>query len=120
MLSYANTVALKIIKFIAKLRLLDHGLLDAANSVDQLSFRSGKNAKDEEGEDEEGADADEESLGDFEKKVNLFVAITLFKEPNARRDHYKDGLVFNERKKVFAEFLAGTMLKRCQNEGCKA
>lgn len=110
---------MKIIKYIAKLRLLDHGLLDVANSLDQLSFRSGKNAKDEDGEDEEGA-PEEYSLGDFEKKVNLIVAVALYENPNAKRDHYKDGLVFNERKKVFAEFLAGTMLKKCQNEGCRA
>ncbi|KAI5119511.1 hypothetical protein M0805_002447 [Coniferiporia weirii] len=106
----------QIAKFIAKLRLLDHGLLDASNALDDIQIRVTRD-QGEEGDEETVA---EESFADYEKRINLFVAISLRMNPCNRRDHYKDGLVYQARKAVIADFLNYTALKKCQNDGCRA
>ena len=84
-----------------------------------MSIRVGKDPKEEEGGNDEGEVA-AESLADYEKRINLFVTIAMHMNPNARRYHYKDGLVYNARKAVFAEVMAGISLKKCQNGDCNA
>ncbi|KAI6105879.1 hypothetical protein F5141DRAFT_1126540 [Pisolithus sp. B1] len=94
-------------KYAAKLRLLEHGLLDAALGVDDLHIQD----KDE--------DSRGETVEDFEKRVELYVRIHLSRT-GSRRDQYKDELVYQARKDVITDFLKSTIAKRCQNAGCGA
>lgn len=100
----------------AKFRLLEHGLLDAAKALDDLHVNTKKV-----GEDEDEEDVVAESLADFEKRVNLFVTIHLARAPpGSGRDNYKDGMVYNARKELIAEFTKAVMVRKCQNPDCGA
>jgi hypothetical protein len=105
----------QVCKYIAKFRLLEHGLLDAAHGVDDLR-RQTKVTQDDD-HDDESAD---ETLQDFEQRLNLFVQIHLNRASSSKRDHYKDGLVFQARKDLIQEFRKVIQVKKCQNEGCGA
>ncbi|KAJ7648491.1 hypothetical protein B0H17DRAFT_1172276 [Mycena rosella] len=87
-------------KYVAKFRLLEHGLLDAAQGVDELQIRAKK------------ADTDESD------EVNLYVAVHLGRAPGSSRDHYKDGMVYKARKELISEFLKVSFTGKCQNDGC--
>ncbi|KIJ70148.1 hypothetical protein HYDPIDRAFT_78326 [Hydnomerulius pinastri MD-312] len=102
-------------KFVAKLRLLEHGLLEAAHGVDEIRMRTGGGNDDGEGEDERDETAEE-----FEKRIELYVGIHLARASSSKRDHYKDNLVYQARKDVLMDFLKTTISKKCQNEGCGA
>ncbi|KAJ7178928.1 hypothetical protein C8R46DRAFT_1071922 [Mycena filopes] len=128
-----------LVKYIAKFRLLEHGLLDAAQGVDELLIRvkiknrkeAKKTAKtkkpetdtDETSEDEheEGPKKDavlDETLAQFTMRVNLYVSVQMKRSPESTRDHYKDGLVFKARKELIAEFLKASSTTKCQNDNC--
>ncbi|CAL1701179.1 unnamed protein product [Somion occarium] len=102
-------------KYVAKLRLLEHGLLVAANMLDDLNVSTAKN-----GEDDEGSDEPLESYEDFEKRVNAFVAVNFAAASSTSRDNYKDGLVFQERKNLISQFIKLTHTKKCPNPSCGA
>ncbi|KAI0082411.1 beta and beta-prime subunits of DNA dependent RNA-polymerase [Panus rudis PR-1116 ss-1] len=105
-------------KFVAKLRLLEHGLLVAANMLDDLHVQSATKGA---GEDEDmDDDTPLESYESFEARVNAFVALNLKVAGSAKRDNYKDGLVFQERKTVISQFIKLTHTKKCQNPNCGA
>ncbi|EJD01575.1 beta and beta-prime subunits of DNA dependent RNA-polymerase [Fomitiporia mediterranea MF3/22] len=106
----------ELVKYVAKLRLLDHGLLDYANAIDEMKPNVSQN---EDGSEDEDTAADE-SLEEFSRRVKMTTQLFLRMHPERKRDDYKDGLVFQARKDVIAEFLATTALKRCQNNDCKA
>ncbi|KAJ6598841.1 hypothetical protein DFH09DRAFT_1388152 [Mycena vulgaris] len=110
-------------RFKAKFRLLERGLLDAAQGVDELQIRvsikkkkaaakKGKGKKDdgdessEEEEEEAGVAVLDETLEAFAMRVNF------------TRDHYKDGMVYKARKDLINEFLKVSFTSKCQNEGC--
>ncbi|KAI6163109.1 hypothetical protein EDD17DRAFT_512310 [Pisolithus thermaeus] len=101
-------------KYAAKLRLLEHGLLDAALGVDDLHIQDKGSGDDDGDEDSRG-----ETVEDFEKRVELYVRIHLSRT-GSRRDQYKDELVYQARKDVITDFLKSTIAKRCQNAGCGA
>ncbi|KAL4076163.1 hypothetical protein J3A83DRAFT_4357265 [Scleroderma citrinum] len=101
-------------KYVAKLRLLEHGLLDAAFGVDELHIQTKGNSDDTEDE-----DSRDETLEDFEKRVGLYVQIHLSRA-QMKRDQYKNELVYQARKDVITDFLKSTISKKCQNEGCGA
>lgn len=122
-------------KFMAKLRLLERGLLDAAQGVDDITLRVGrkqekeKKRKSKKGDDEEeDQDDDEEDANDpevpdetpqgFMTRINLYVAIHLHRASSSKRDNYKDGLVYQTRKDVINDFLKSCILKKCQNGDC--
>ncbi|KAH7930704.1 beta and beta-prime subunits of DNA dependent RNA-polymerase [Leucogyrophana mollusca] len=105
-----------VAKYVAKLRLLEHGLLEAAHAVDDIRIQTRKSNNDMD-VDDNGPD---ESVEDFEKRINIYVAIHLTRASSSRRDHYKDGLVYQARKDVILDFLKTTITKKCQNEGCAA
>jgi hypothetical protein len=65
-------------------------------------------------------DRSDETLQSFEARINLFVHIHFARSSSAKRDDYKDGLVYQARKDLTLEFLKSTILKKCQNEGCCA
>lgn len=97
------------------MRLLEHGLLDAANSVDDIHIRVKKSTGDDEGEEEE--EGSDETVEEFEQRINLFVHAHLYRASGSKRDDYKDGVVYNTRKEVIAEFIKSTILQKCTNCG---
>lgn len=95
----------------AKLRLLDYGMLDAASALDNLHIRpktKGHNAKD-----------DAETLDAFEQRVQAFVQLNLLRASGSR-DNYKHGLVYQARKDLIQQILKASLMKRCQKPGCGA
>ncbi|KAF8897740.1 hypothetical protein BD779DRAFT_1608262 [Infundibulicybe gibba] len=118
-------------KFIAKFRLLERGLLDAAQGVDELRIRANPRGKMEKKAEADGEPAGEatamqqnepevpdETPKEFMMRINLFVAVHISRAPNSKRDHYKDGLVYQTRRDLIAEFLKSTVLNKCQNGDC--
>jgi hypothetical protein len=115
----------QLAKFVAKLRLLDHGLMEAANALDLISsqIKKGKGDVSEEGED--AADMDDETVeeqmeSDFVKRINFFVYSQLATHKSRNRDDYKDTMVYQARKALMSEFLGAAPAKKCQNRGCYA
>lgn len=121
----------------AKFRLLERGLLDAAQGVDDLHLRvsrrrdkskkrNKKGGKDEVPDEVDEAtedvrmdtDTPDESLQEFMMRVNLYVAVHLGRAFGSKRDHYKDTLVYQARKDMINEFLKGAILNKCQNSDC--
>ncbi|TFY66559.1 hypothetical protein EVG20_g4537, partial [Dentipellis fragilis] len=108
----------QVIKYAAKLRLLEHGLLDAAKGLDDIRMATRKKA---DLMDEEEDDTPEETLESFEGRVNAYVLICLHRASGSRRDDYKDSLVFQARKDLIVEFLkAAVGVRKCQNPDCGA
>jgi len=100
-------------KYIAKFRLLEHGLLEAAFGVDDLGLRVRRPTGDEN-------DVPEESSEAFQQRVDLFVRIHLARASTSKRDDYKNTVVYQTRKDLIAEFLKATMTRKCNNDGCNA
>ncbi|KAJ7094564.1 hypothetical protein B0H15DRAFT_830038 [Mycena belliarum] len=128
-------------KYVAKFRLLERGLLDAAQGVDELQIRvsikknksgakkgKGKKAKQEDSDRADDSSDDEqeeagmavldETLEQFAMRVNLYVAVHLGRTPTSTRDHYKDGMVYKARKELISEFLKTSFTAKCHNDGC--
>jgi hypothetical protein len=78
--------------------------------------RQSKRSKDDDDDDE----SPDETLESFEQRLNLFVLVHLSRASSSKRDHYKDGLVFQARKDLIQEFRKVIQVKKCQNEGCGA
>jgi hypothetical protein len=117
----------------AKLRLLERGLLDAAQGIDDIILRvrrkqekekKGKSKKgDDEEEDQDEEDANEPEVPDetpqeFMTRINVYVAIHFHRASSSKRDNYKDGLVYQTRKDIINDFLKSCILKKCQNGDC--
>lgn len=69
-------------------------------------------------EDEEEDPA--ESFESFEKRLNTIVALHLASASSSKRDNYKDGQVYQERKTVIHDFIKTAISKKCQNPNCGA
>lgn len=116
----------KLWKYLAKLRLLERGLLEAAQAVDDIHLRVSrkkeKGGREEDAEDatdvEEDPGVADETPHEFIARINLYVAIHLARSPNNNRDSYKDGLVYQARKDLINEFLKACISKKCQNSDC--
>jgi hypothetical protein len=118
----------KVAKFVARLTLLDHGLLTASLELNRLHPHINPKGKDKQREASVEAEA-EELLGELEDKPDeteeqFIQRIADFvnnamkgKKGSLGRDGYKDGLVYDERKKTIAEFTKMGH-KKCQK--CKA
>lgn len=116
-------------KFVGRLTLLDHGLLSAALELGAFSAlpklageKPQKSAAEKEAEptetELEKADQEIETEERFIERVEDFVKKALAEAASSKsRDAYKDDLVYNERKKVIAEF-SKKGYKKCQS--CKA
>jgi DNA-directed RNA polymerase I subunit RPA1 len=88
----------------ARLRLLDAGLLEQSHLVSTIvpSTRS----RDDEGSGDEGAAVARiaaEDAAEIMIRIDNFTD-TALRQAKKSRDGYKDGLVFEERRKVLAEF----------------
>jgi DNA-directed RNA polymerase I subunit RPA1 len=105
--------ALKLAKYVAKLRLLDHGMLGAASALDNLHMRPKNKAQDFEGETET------ETIEAFEQRIQTFVQLNLLRASSSR-DNYKHSLVHETRRDLIQQILKAALLKRCHNPGCGA
>ena len=101
-------------KAATKLNLLEYGLLNAANLLDDIYFTK-KNGKSKEG-------TVQETVEDFEKRLDRYVQVHLSKSSFARRGDYKDGPVYQARKKVIDKFIKTTQSnsRRCSHPECGA
>ncbi|KAG6378763.1 hypothetical protein JVT61DRAFT_13036 [Boletus reticuloceps] len=95
-------------KYIAKLRLMERGLLEAAHGVDDIHLKLSRT------DDEDSRD---ETVQEFEERVELYVNIHLTRASSSKRDHYKNELVYQARKEVIQDFLKIAISKTCQNCG---
>lgn len=112
-------------RHIAKLRLLERGLLEAAQGVEDIQLRvRRRKAKAKAGEDEGDVEGDvglpDETPLEFMTRINLYVAIHLSRVKSSTRNDYKDAMVYQARKEVINEFLKNTILKKCQNVDCNS
>ena len=95
----------------AKLQLLDHGMLDAASALDSLHIRPKTKGQD--------AEDDSETLEAFEQRLQAFVQLNLLRASGSR-DNYKHSLVYQARKDLIQQILKASLMKRCQKPGCGA
>lgn len=117
MLGVTNSLfCLQLVKTIAKLRLLDAGLLHAAQLVDDMQIKA--RAVDEDAVDAE--DAAIEDIDAFAMRVELWVQSYLRSASSSKRDNYKDGLVYQERKAVIHEFIRAAQRRKCSQPSCGA
>ncbi|KAI0307221.1 beta and beta-prime subunits of DNA dependent RNA-polymerase [Multifurca ochricompacta] len=100
----------ELVKYVAKLRLLEHGMLDAASALNNLQRKS--KSKEQDLSDESKS----ETLEAFEQRVEAFVQLNLLRASGSR-DNYKHSLVFQERKDLIQEVLKASLIKKCQNCG---
>lgn len=101
-------------KAAAKLKLLECGLLNAANLLDRVNV--------EDHEQSGKKDTARETVEEFEERVEQYVHQYLRGSSSARRGDYKDGPVYQARKKVIEEFIktAQSNYKRCSRSECRA
>lgn len=119
----------QILRFIAKLTLLEHGLVVQSDAVDVITMRvltkaaaaaakKGAAADDEVGESTE----ESETLEEYQHRLETWIKVSLARAggvEQASRDEYKkSGIVYDKRKKVISEFMKSLTKKRC--EGCGA
>jgi DNA-directed RNA polymerase I subunit RPA1 len=113
----------------AKLRLIERGLLDEAQGLDDMTIRTKRRKADlrggdggdddETGKDEtDGKTVSDETPQDFMTRIHIYVAVQLSRNPNKTRDSYKDGMSYQAKKDLTNEFLKATLIKRCQNPDC--
>ena len=106
----------------AKLRLIERGLVEAAQGVDNLHIRIGRSKqKAKDGEEEVLQDEPslpDETVAEFIARINLYVAIHLARAPQTTRDSHKEELTHQMRKDLIHEFLRACILKKCQNPDC--
>jgi hypothetical protein len=111
----------QVLKYTAKLRLLEYGLLDAVGIIDTLHVQSKKKNIDDDDDDDAEEDGDE-PLAAFTQRIFVFLQANLAKARIAgvNRDSYKDALVFQARKDLILDFQKIAMVKKCQNPQCGA
>ncbi|KAH9823473.1 hypothetical protein DFH28DRAFT_359473 [Melampsora americana] len=120
-----------IVRYAAKLKLLDHGLLLESNAIDdfpsvrETNHKSGKqNLEENEEEEEEGTEEKGIDLKVFKESINEFVQECIEKQIRSNqtqtnsKDNYKIGMCFDKRKKIISEFIKLLVKKRC--ERCRA
>lgn len=79
-----------------------------------------KQSQDAEGEEGEKETVADDVVYELQQRIKLYVQMHLASAPHAKRDNYKDGLVYQERKAVIQDFFRNALVKTCQNEDCKA
>lgn len=123
-LSLTHIKPFQMAKFVGRLTLLDHGLLTA--SLELVKFAphhtpipGAKRAASLGDGDDDAEDRPEESEADYIERIEDYVkdAITQAGGLAVSRDSYKDGLVYDERRKVISEF-GKKGYKKCNR--CKA
>ncbi|GAA6038963.1 hypothetical protein JCM8097_000597 [Rhodosporidiobolus ruineniae] len=128
----------QIQKQIARLTLLEHGLVNAALTVDSLfqgpsaptkkaAAAKAKAAASDNIEDRDAGESTEESSGEFAVRLQMWVlqlvnAARKGKQAHKGRDEYKEsGTVFDVRRKVINQFIKSLAVKRrCERCGAHA
>ena len=127
----------QVIKYQAKLRLLEHGLIIQSMEVDQWQLRTAKaavpdgdasQAKDATLEDRDVGhatsgkkDDDDETTEQFAARLGKWVGLLLDAHKGLTRDEYKNsGNVYDRRRKTISEFLKSLVKKRCEHCGAYA
>ena len=105
-------------QFIARICLLDAGLLEAAHQVASLVPTAGRSKADSDDEEggEGGGSIPAETAAEVMVRINKYVeaSLKIAKRQGKGKDEYKDGLVFEERQKVLAEFARqSSQWKKC-------
>lgn len=109
LLRLRGSFGVQVCKYVAKLRLMEHGLLEAAQGVDDIHIKLSSRDHDE--------DSRDETVEEFEKRLDLYVAIHLVRTSSSKRDHYKNELVYQSRKEVILDFIKTAIAKTCHNCG---
>lgn len=78
---------------------------------------STKKPKDKDAMDEDDSDDEEQAAIEVEKRMNAYVNMYLSRASSSKRDHYKDGSVYQARKELIQEFIRVAQMKKCQNCG---
>lgn len=108
----------------AKLRLIERGLFEEAQGLDDMTIRTKRRKVKPDGDDGgDEVDKDEytdpeESPQEFMTRIHLYVAVQLSRNASKTRDSYKDGTSYQAKKDLIKEFLKATILKKCQNPDC--
>ncbi|PBK69851.1 beta and beta-prime subunits of DNA dependent RNA-polymerase [Armillaria solidipes] len=112
-------------RYAAKFKLLEYGLLSAAQGVDDLHLAGtlterpkGKGKGKDLPEEEEAVDVEPDD--EFISRVEAYVHLQLSRASSSKRDDYKDALVYQARKDLINEFLKSTILNKCQNKDCSS
>ena len=105
--------ASKLLKYVAKLRLLEHGMLDAALALNDLHMKPKRTDQNS------GDEIETETLEAFEQRLQVFVQLNLLRASGSR-DNYKHSLVFQARKDLIQDILKASLVNKCQNPGCGA
>lgn len=105
--------ASKLLKYVAKLRLLEHGMLDAALALNDLHIKPKSKDKNS------GDEIETETLEAFEQRLQAFVQLNLLRASGSR-DNYKHSLVFQTRKDLIQDILKASLTNKCQNPTCGA
>ncbi|KAH9077239.1 beta and beta-prime subunits of DNA dependent RNA-polymerase [Lactarius deliciosus] len=103
----------ELLKYVAKLRLLEHGMLDAAMALNDLHMKPKRK------DPISGDEIETETLEAFEQRVQAFVQLNLLRASGSR-DNYKHSLVFQARKDLIQDVLKTSLINKCQNPGCGA
>jgi len=103
-----------VCKAAGKLKLLEYGLLDSANLLDDVNLGD----QDVRGKE----DGPKETVEGYEKRLDKIVRLELSRSSSARRGDYKDGPVYQARKRVIDDFIktAQSNSKRCSRSECGA
>ncbi|KAK4705314.1 DNA-directed RNA polymerase I subunit RPA1, partial [Phenoliferia sp. Uapishka_3] len=127
-----------ILKYIAKLTLLEHGLVTEAEGVDLIQFeQKSKAAKkaaakkhpgpatlsdNDEGEPTDETEATEMTLEQYSASLEVYVARYLKSRGvgSSRDDYKKSGIVYDRRRKLISEFLKSLTKKKCGRCGACA
>jgi hypothetical protein len=107
----------------AKLRLIERGLLEEAQGLDDMTIRAKRRKVNPDGDGGGEAVKDEKSVPEetpqeFMTRIHLYVAVQLSRNAGKTRDSYKDGISYQTKKDLITEFLKATILKKCQNSDC--
>lgn len=100
------------------MRLLEHGMLEQTQRIDEIQFdgKSPGNKKDDEEEDDE--DEETASMEEFEKKISTYVEGCLRGASGSGSKH-KDNMVYQARKDLIASFNKIALAKKCSScSGC--
>ncbi|KAH7108430.1 beta and beta-prime subunits of DNA dependent RNA-polymerase [Auriculariales sp. MPI-PUGE-AT-0066] len=103
-------------KYAAKLRLLEYGLLHAAQDVDDLH----RHVRTKGVVDIDDDDRADESIDQFVVRINIFVNVHLFRASGSKRDDYKIGLCYQARRQLIQDFLKAILRNKCENSDCGA
>lgn len=91
-------------------------MLVPAKLVDDMHMK----ARPRDEQDDTTEDTVIEDIGSFAMRLELWVQNHLRSASSSKRDNYKDGHVYQERKTVIHEFIRSTHRKKCTNPSCGA